>query len=179
MTYTSSSSSTPNRGLWGRLELLRSATHHVRSPCPRAHVLPKRDAARRDGHSPEWSLGGVPASHVTPPVADSGLGSAEPSRRRGWREDAYLRRGAAETSPAAPWRCPAARLCLCAVPLRSPTGYSWRPRSGSVSGLRATPGPNNRVRRGGKVAGPRRKLSARMRRFRPEGQQNPLPNSAS
>ena len=83
--FTSSSSCTPNRGLWGRLELLRSATLHVRSPCPRAHVLPKRDAARRDGHSPEWSMGGAPASHVTPPVADNGLGRAEPSLLRSWR----------------------------------------------------------------------------------------------
>ena len=58
---------------------------HVRSPCPRAHVLPKRDAARRDGHSPEWSMGGAPASHVTPPVADNGLGRAEPSLLRSWR----------------------------------------------------------------------------------------------
>ena len=34
----SSSSGTPIRRLWGRLELLQSATR-VRSPCPRAHVL--------------------------------------------------------------------------------------------------------------------------------------------
>ena len=38
-----SSSGTPIRRLWGRLELLRSATTG-RSPCPNAQVLPERDA---------------------------------------------------------------------------------------------------------------------------------------
>ena len=112
--------------------------YNVRSPCPRAHVLTERDATWRGGHSPESSLGGGPTLHGTPPVADKGkVGQSCSPPEVGGLPGMESRRCppppvGGRSAPATAWRRPAARLCLCPFPLRSPTRVLRGPRGGHV-----------------------------------------------